>query len=235
MFHCQTGDCGPSINCTRTGQAPSTLLEFTLEAQPTTSMDTYDISLVDGYTLGVRVRPFYSRKYASPPPGMNPHFYCKAPICGGPHRPFRVSACPKELLSADGKSCLSVCQAVVQNNTQNNLYLQSFDRDLVCCDCGCGPNCGCDNGQNQACKYGCSPIHPTLPPFNYQWYGVCNSSQWPISSLGTSYPSVFKSICPDAYSWQFDDAASTYQCTKADYAITFFSGLSQGRTRGRRH
>ena len=28
-------------------------------------------------------------------------------------------------------------------------------------------------------------------------------------------------MCPEAYSWQFDDNQSTYQCIDGDYQITF--------------
>lgn len=68
----------------------------------------------------------------------------------------------------------------------------------------------------------------------------CYVEQWPRSTQNTRYDEVFKSQCPDAYSWQFDDLASniirrergldwtwpcrflvlgTYQCSKANYEI----------------
>ena len=160
--------------------------------------------------------------YSWPAAGENSKYNCKTAQCGTPAKPFNLKNCPKELLSIDGKRCLSICQAVVQQNTQDTAYLQKIDRAQVCCECACGPECGCDDGKNAACKHGCSPYHPTSPPYDYQWKGVCDASKWPKSSKGKAYPSVFKSQCPDAYGWQFDDHASTYHCRGADYTVSFY-------------
>lgn len=154
--------------------------------------------------------------------GANSKYNCDAAQCGTPAQPFALKDCPKELRSKDGTLCLSVCQAVVQKTTQNPDFLKNFDRALVCCECACGPNCGCDDGKNAACKYGCSPDHATYPPYNYEWKGVCDVTKWPKTSKGGSYTSVFKRQCPDAYSWQFDDQASTYRCRRADYTVAFY-------------
>ena len=176
------------------------------------------MSLVDGYNVGMEIKPVSGKKV----PGINSRYNCGIPRCGTPSKPFKVSLCPKELRSQNGKHCLSVCQAVVQQNTQGKAFLSGFNKAQVCCECDCGPNCGCQDGKNGACKFGCSPDHPTYPPFNYPWIGVCDATQWPRTSKGGTYPGVFKKQCSDAYSWQFDDKASTYQCTRPDYVITFY-------------
>lgn len=46
---------------------------------------------------------------------------------------------------------------------------------------------------------------------------------WPNASTGENYAHVFDRQCPQAYSWQFNDDQSTYQCHKADYKISFLS------------
>ena len=46
---------------------------------------------------------------------------------------------------------------------------------------------------------------------------------WPPATNGENYASVFNKQCPQAYSWQFNDDQSTYQCRKADYKIQFLS------------
>lgn len=56
-FTCESGDCGPSVQCSGTGRPPATLAEFTLGGAPGATADTYDISLVDGYNVGVKVTP----------------------------------------------------------------------------------------------------------------------------------------------------------------------------------
>ncbi|XP_031261533.1 pathogenesis-related thaumatin-like protein 3.5 [Pistacia vera] len=50
---CQTGDCGPSINCTGPGSKPVTIAEFTLSPD----IDFYDVSLVDGFNVPILVQP----------------------------------------------------------------------------------------------------------------------------------------------------------------------------------
>ncbi|KAJ0981815.1 hypothetical protein J5N97_010070 [Dioscorea zingiberensis] len=50
---CTTGDCAGSLRCTSGGSPPVTLAEFTLGG----SKDFYDVSLVDGYNVGVGIRP----------------------------------------------------------------------------------------------------------------------------------------------------------------------------------
>lgn len=45
--HCDTGDCAGALNCTVSGQPPTTLAEFSIGG----AEDFYDISVVDGYNL----------------------------------------------------------------------------------------------------------------------------------------------------------------------------------------
>lgn len=86
-------------------------------------------------------------------------------------------------------------------------------KDLVCC--ACGPNNGgCTDSRSHYC---CSPIDP-----RQNLGGKCYVEQWPKpSSNFDRYDLVFKSQCPDAYSWQFDDMQSTYQCKDADYDVVW--------------
>ncbi|KAG2411225.1 hypothetical protein I3760_Q019800 [Carya illinoinensis] len=51
---CLTGDCG-SLKCSLSGQPPATLAEFTIASSPS-GMDFYDVSLVDGYNVGISVQ-----------------------------------------------------------------------------------------------------------------------------------------------------------------------------------
>ncbi|KAL6982800.1 hypothetical protein U1Q18_016193 [Sarracenia purpurea var. burkii] len=52
---CTTGDCG-GLKCTGGGSPPVTLAEFTLGSGGN-SQDFYDVSLVDGYNVGMGVQP----------------------------------------------------------------------------------------------------------------------------------------------------------------------------------
>ncbi|XP_054161479.1 uncharacterized protein LOC128959529 [Oppia nitens] len=54
--HCETGDCGNKIQCQGAGGVPpATLAEFTLNGNG--GQDFYDVSLVDGYNLPLRISP----------------------------------------------------------------------------------------------------------------------------------------------------------------------------------
>uniref|UniRef100_A0ACD5X1W7 Uncharacterized protein n=1 Tax=Avena sativa TaxID=4498 RepID=A0ACD5X1W7_AVESA len=50
---CATGDCGGGVRCTLGGAPPVTLAEFTLGGAD--GKDFYDVSLVDGYNVGIGV------------------------------------------------------------------------------------------------------------------------------------------------------------------------------------
>ncbi|CAI0425477.1 unnamed protein product [Linum tenue] len=53
---CLTGDCGGTLKCAGGGTPPVSLAEFTVAAGPG-EKDFYDVSLVDGYNVGVGVKP----------------------------------------------------------------------------------------------------------------------------------------------------------------------------------
>lgn len=50
-----TGDCGGVLKCAGGGIPPVTLVEFTIASQ-STEKDFYDVSLVDGYNVGMAVK-----------------------------------------------------------------------------------------------------------------------------------------------------------------------------------
>ncbi|CAM9004273.1 hypothetical protein QQ045_014958 [Rhodiola kirilowii] len=152
---CTTGDCPGGIKCTGGGQPPVTLAEFTLGSTPTAN-DFYDVSLVDGYNVGVGVKTTGSGT------GDCSYAGCVADL---------NASCPSELqVVADGAvvACKSACAA--------------FNTAQYCC-----------TGEHST--------PGTCPP--------------------TSYSQVFKSACPTAYSYAYDDASSTRTCAGPDYLITF--------------
>ncbi|GMI91229.1 thaumatin-like protein 3 [Hibiscus trionum] len=51
---CVTGNCGGGLKCTGGGEPPVSLVEFTLNGSD--NKDFYDVSLVDGYNLGIAVK-----------------------------------------------------------------------------------------------------------------------------------------------------------------------------------
>nr|XP_010936134.1 pathogenesis-related protein 5 [Elaeis guineensis] len=97
---CTTGDCGGAIRCSFGGTPPVTLAEFTLAGGGNgAAKDFYDVSLVDGYNVGMGVRPAPASsgcKYAG----------CVADLNG---------RCPAELrvagMTGETVACRSACEA----------------------------------------------------------------------------------------------------------------------------
>ncbi|EFJ20330.1 hypothetical protein SELMODRAFT_418152 [Selaginella moellendorffii] len=91
---CDTGDCNRTISCNTPGATPTTLVEYSLHNN---NVDNYDVTLVDGYNLPIRVSPSH--------PGCS-IAGCRADI--NVH-------CPPELAvrNADGyvMACKSACLA----------------------------------------------------------------------------------------------------------------------------
>ncbi|KAF6149669.1 hypothetical protein GIB67_017402 [Kingdonia uniflora] len=55
---CSTGDCGGVVECPGGGAPPVSLAEFTLGIRGSGSeQDFYDVSLVDGYNIGIGIKP----------------------------------------------------------------------------------------------------------------------------------------------------------------------------------
>ncbi|KAI9497656.1 thaumatin [Zychaea mexicana] len=85
--------------------------------------------------------------------------------------------------------------------------------------CTQGPKCPTelelkdDNGKVVGCQSACSkfrtPEHCCVGDYPE---GVCEPSE---------YSKLFKSACPDAYSYAYDDATSTYLCRADGYKVTF--------------
>nr|DAD40635.1 TPA_asm: hypothetical protein HUJ06_014958 [Nelumbo nucifera] len=94
---CITGDCG-GLKCAGGGAPPVTLAEFTTGVSGTNNMDFYDVSLVDGYNVGMGVR-------ASGGTGACQYAGCVADL---------NHSCPKELQVTDSGNvvaCKSACAA----------------------------------------------------------------------------------------------------------------------------
>ncbi|GLU20430.1 hypothetical protein SLE2022_366320 [Rubroshorea leprosula] len=101
---CQTGDCGPSLNCTKLSSLPITLVEFSVGNNG--SVDFYDVNLVDGFNIPIAVQPVDGKGN------------CSTVGCDGDLR----DSCPSELaVKSNGEvtACRSACDA--------------FNTDEYCC------------------------------------------------------------------------------------------------------
>ncbi|MBN1413274.1 MAG: hypothetical protein JW969_20705 [Spirochaetales bacterium] len=64
--------------------------------------------------------------------------------------------------------------------------------------------------------------------FGSPQYCCTGSYNTPATCPPTSYSNYFKTNCPDAYSYAYDDTTSTYTCTGPSYTINFAGGSSGG-------
>ncbi|KAJ0097296.1 hypothetical protein Patl1_29091 [Pistacia atlantica] len=70
------------------------------------------------------------------------------------------------------------------------------------------------NGEDVACKSACEA-------FGDPQYCCSGAYATPDTCKPSSYSMFFKTACPRAYSYAYDDGTSTFTCAAADYAITF--------------
>ncbi|XP_057816117.1 pathogenesis-related thaumatin-like protein 3.5, partial [Cryptomeria japonica] len=73
-----------------------------------------------------------------------------------------------------------------------------------------------ENGRVVACKSACEA-------FGSPEYCCTGEFGSPQTCGPSAYSQTFKTACPAAYSYAYDDATSTFTCTQADYQITFCS------------
>ncbi|KAL3505261.1 hypothetical protein ACH5RR_035102 [Cinchona calisaya] len=102
---CSTGDCG-ALKCIGGGEPPVSLAEFTI-ASGTVDKDFYDVSLVDGYNVGIGVHP-------SGGSGDCQYAGCVADLIG---------SCPKELQVIDSAGAVVACKSACA----------AFNRPEFCC------------------------------------------------------------------------------------------------------
>jgi len=169
-------------DCDANGQqcaSPNTLAEWTLGSKAG-EQDFYDVSLVDGFNMPLRITPTPGTFKK----GTNPTKYdCGSAGCDDDLN----SHCPKEL-------------AVIKN------------------------------GKTIACRSACAALHTKQyccmeqPPTPQNCYEVDH----PKDPATNPYPAMFKKACPDAYSYAYDDATSTFTChgnPYTSYDIVFCSHL----------
>ncbi|KAK4771539.1 hypothetical protein SAY87_032071 [Trapa incisa] len=71
-----------------------------------------------------------------------------------------------------------------------------------------------DGSDALACKSACEA-------FQQPEYCCSGAYNTPQTCKPSSYSELFKSACPRAYSYAYDDSTSTFTCADADYTITF--------------
>ncbi|TFK19626.1 thaumatin-like protein [Coprinopsis marcescibilis] len=101
---CLTGGCNGGLACTNPGVPPATLAEFTLSGA--NNLDFYDVSLVDGYNLPIRINNNKGCPITDCPVDLGPN--CPEPLKG----PFDSVGFPV--------GCKSACIANLDGNPGNS-------------------------------------------------------------------------------------------------------------------
>jgi hypothetical protein len=147
---CATGGCmtasGYGLDCTQSGQSPSTVAELTLLAN---GPDTYDVSLVDGFNVPIEIRP--GPGAAAPPTGQSPAYWCGNP--GGPKPLTSLPACTWSAVldsTCNGNPALRAVDATLCSSSTQCPGSSTCNPQNVCActqDSDCGPNqiCGVGN------------------------------------------------------------------------------------------
>ncbi|KAI8610929.1 thaumatin [Chytriomyces sp. MP71] len=242
-FSCQVGDCGnPNNNYDGTcykgsGLGANTLFEMTIDAD---SHSTYDLSIVDGYSVPLSVSLSGT---LIPVPGAGPF------SCGNPRCNAQLSSCPPEVLKYDNNgnavACQSISKAINDAPTRARTpALAGYFSDIAMrshteCSCLVGSCAGETTQQvlgnlRNGATLGVDRTGFCCSPYNKLYLSdpniashICYATDKPkpLNGFGGGlrYDEIFKNLCPDAYSWEFDDNKSTYQCkgTSITYTVSF--------------
>ncbi|KAI4142345.1 MAG: hypothetical protein LQ340_007375 [Diploschistes diacapsis] len=199
---CVTGDCGGTVQCQLAGASPATLAEFTFTSGQ--GQTFYDISLVDGYNLPMGIEALFSLSGNSTLEDIPPNL--TNPICIG----------TSSLLAEAGSSV----DALFGSNSSFPIPLDTKNTAASVASW-----CPWDLQVNPPYKPG-DGVYP-YPDDNIQrpifdpCLSACAKTQSPSDCCTGSYdnPSVCgpnyystqaKGVCPDAYSYAFDDQTSTF-------------------------
>ncbi|KAL7621173.1 hypothetical protein AAE478_008490 [Parahypoxylon ruwenzoriense] len=195
---CTTGDCFGKLDCQYGGAIPATLAEFNLAGGVTGRQTFYDISLVDGYNLpmGIVYHPADNTTYI-PPNLVNPS--CIATT--GYLAPY----------SKTGLTYTNSTYPMPYEDIQSNADianwcpwdLQAFLPEKPGDGIYPYPDDNLQRPVFDPCKSACAatndPAFCCTGEYNEPW--ACEPGQYSYNA---------KAVCPDAYSYAFDDQTSTF-------------------------
>lgn len=202
---CSSGDCGGTLACRGTGEVPVTLAEFTLDGSHQQAF--YDISLVDGYNIPMAIVVLTNGADALEdldPNETNPS--CVASIGnfhqGSTFNPYANSA---TFLGTTAQQPLPFLDNVSGSDISNwcpwDLQVSPPQRP------GDGvypyPDTGIERPVFNPCLSACAK-------FDRPAYCCTGPNDGPDVCGPNYYSRAAKSVCPDAYSYAYDDQDSTF-------------------------
>ncbi|QUC17904.1 uncharacterized protein UV8b_02145 [Ustilaginoidea virens] len=195
---CKTGDCFAKLDCEFSGATPATLAEFNL-AGGTTGMQTfYDISLVDGYNIPMGINYLPAKNTTYIPPNLT---NCACIATTGwlysnaktgtfyANSSYPVPLEPQETNDSIENWCPWPNLAFPPTKPGDGVYPYPDDKIRRPAFSPCNSACAA-TGSDQDCCIG-----------KYHDAKICKPS---------SYSRAVKAVCPDAYSFAFDDQRSTF-------------------------
>ncbi|KAF2124868.1 Osmotin, thaumatin-like protein [Dothidotthia symphoricarpi CBS 119687] len=216
---CMSGDCNGVLNCAVGGDVPVSLAEFTLDAGD--GHTYYDISLVDGYNMPMAIvlQPLENVTLDDIPPNLT------NPSCQG----------TAGLLASQGYVPYEEYPDFLRTNTSYPLpFEEEVDETKI------SKWCPWDLQQFPPDKPG-DGVYPypddniQRPMFN-PCYSTCAKNNRPEDCCTGEYNSAskcrpgdysknVKEVCPDAYSFAFDDQTSTFIIPSgAGFEVVFCPG-----------
>lgn len=142
---CVTGDCGGILNCIGGGAPPVSLAEFTIGTNPS-DKDFYDVSLVDGYNVGLGVKAlggYGDCQYAGCVTDLNENCPAELRVVDSGSTVACKSACaafnaPEFCCTADHatpQTCSPTQYSVMFKNACPTAYSYAYDDASSTCTC----------------------------------------------------------------------------------------------------
>ncbi|KAK5948042.1 hypothetical protein OHC33_010970 [Knufia fluminis] len=198
---CSSGDCGAFVECQGAGNPPATLAEFTLASASNQAF--YDISLVDGYNLpmGIIFMPGNGSSLSDIPPNFT------NAICIGTSSYIDTSATSSED-SQFGSNDSYPIPLEQSMSAQNVLKWCPWPLQL-------NPPQKPGDGvypypDDNIARPIFNPCYSACSKWNDEKYCCSGSYNNPDKCKPSYYSIQAKKVCPDAYSYAYDDQTSTF-------------------------
>ncbi|KAK7914430.1 hypothetical protein PG985_012133 [Apiospora marii] len=195
---CMTGDCFGKLECAYSGAPPATLAEFNLAGGETRKQTFYDISLVDGYNLPLGIVYHPAPNTTNFPPNLlnaaciATAGYLRDPVRTGTFYTNSSFPTPYDDIQTNqavSKWCPWDLQAFLPEKPGDGVYPYPDDNVQRPGFDPCKSACAATNSPSDCCTG------------KYDDPSVCKPSL---------YSGRAKAMCPDAYSFAFDDTTSTF-------------------------
>ncbi|KAK4239743.1 hsp70-like protein [Achaetomium macrosporum] len=232
---CLTGDCFGKLDCEFTGQVPTTLAEFTLQGGSSNDQTFYDISLVDGYNLPLAIIYHPAANTTWIPPNLtNPACiatagYLFTPVSSSssfsssssssnkstPRFTHSVYPYPFEPTQTDATLSTWCPLPLLHSHLPKPIGLPWWQRRVSSSSSTTTTTSPSSNNNNSSSSSNNDrpAFQPCLSPCS-AYHTAADCCTGPFNSADTCKPSPYsqaaKRVCPDAYSFAFDDRASTF-------------------------